>query len=403
LTLSLAALLLVASMKSPTSLHIQRKRPHAGSLSTSNTEIQPFGLGELNDDTNRLQQWPERLWSFARSKFVSPYASSNSADGENGGAGYGKQEYGEETSEGAQIARFSSLRGTREEDTPSLNSFGSRASFERSPLSQELVPSIEDHMDQAAVGDAHAQRRKVALPTRVDSIDTSLGKRKTTLSMATPPRESYVLMPASIFNLVNNVAGAGILSLSAGKAAGTGWVPALFICSILGIVSAHTFLIIGYACELTSQTDFKGLWQHTLGPSTSYAVDLMISLMCLGCCIIYCGILGDVAVSALAGFSGFPLVSNHRSLVIISIAGTLLLPLSLARNLSALTFTSSLGFGAVAYTVLFIVYRCLDGSYNPENGRFVGAGLLAGTPTFEKSTLWNIDYSSLILCSNLGK
>ena len=62
---------------------------------------------------------------------------------------------------------------------------------------------------------------------------------------------------ASVFNLVNNVAGAGILTLSAGMASGTGWIPAVIICTILGAIGSHTFCIIGKACELTGEADFK--------------------------------------------------------------------------------------------------------------------------------------------------
>ena len=62
---------------------------------------------------------------------------------------------------------------------------------------------------------------------------------------------------SSIFNLVNNVAGAGILTLAAGMATGTGWIPAVGICTALGALGAHTFSIIGEACELTGEVDFK--------------------------------------------------------------------------------------------------------------------------------------------------
>ena len=62
---------------------------------------------------------------------------------------------------------------------------------------------------------------------------------------------------ASIFNLVNNVAGAGILALSAGQAKGTGWIPSIAICALLGVISARTFSMIGEACELTGEEDFK--------------------------------------------------------------------------------------------------------------------------------------------------
>lgn len=64
-------------------------------------------------------------------------------------------------------------------------------------------------------------------------------------------------MTTSVFNLVNNVAGAGILTLSAGMASGTGWIPAILICAILGAIGGHCFAIIGDACELTGEEDFK--------------------------------------------------------------------------------------------------------------------------------------------------
>jgi len=61
---------------------------------------------------------------------------------------------------------------------------------------------------------------------------------------------------ASIFNLVNNVAGAGLLALAAG-ASSTGSVPAVGLCALLGAVSAQTFHLIGKACQLTSTSNFK--------------------------------------------------------------------------------------------------------------------------------------------------
>lgn len=64
-------------------------------------------------------------------------------------------------------------------------------------------------------------------------------------------------MTSSVFNLVNNVAGAGILALSAGMSGGTGWIPAILITILLGALSGHSFQLIGQACELTNEKDFK--------------------------------------------------------------------------------------------------------------------------------------------------
>lgn len=64
-------------------------------------------------------------------------------------------------------------------------------------------------------------------------------------------------MLASTFQLVNNVAGAGLLALSASQAAGTGYIPAIAIAVGLGALSARTFILLGYACDLTGERDFK--------------------------------------------------------------------------------------------------------------------------------------------------
>lgn len=65
-------------------------------------------------------------------------------------------------------------------------------------------------------------------------------------------------IPASVFNLVNNVAGAGLLTLAAGKASSNvGWIPAILIASCLAALSAHTFTLIGRACEITGEKNFS--------------------------------------------------------------------------------------------------------------------------------------------------
>ena len=127
----------------------------------------------------------------------------------------------------------------------------------------------------------------------------------------------------------------------------------------------------------------------------------MIAVMCLAAAVIYSGILGDVFTPLLAQ-AGVPDFLNGRTSNIISITTALLLPLSLVKDLSALAFTSILGFLAVMYTVVFIVIRALDGTYNIGTGKFAMDGILAAMPTFEKSSLWNFDFSSLVLASNLG-
>ncbi len=127
----------------------------------------------------------------------------------------------------------------------------------------------------------------------------------------------------------------------------------------------------------------------------------MIAVMCLACAVIYSGILGDVFTPLLAQ-AGVSEQWNGRTSNILAITSGVLLPLSLVKDLSALAFTSILGFCAIMYTLVFIVIRALDGSYKVDSGRFAVEGVLAAMPSFESSSLWNFDFSSLVLASNLG-
>merc|ERR1740124_458476 len=95
------------------------------------------------------------------------------------------------------------------------------------------------------------------------SLDIRGGASKDTTIQKEDEGKSSVM--TTIFNLANNVAGAGILTLAAGKASGTGWIPSILTRMTLAFMSAHTFILIGKACEMTGEKTFKGLWAGAFG------------------------------------------------------------------------------------------------------------------------------------------
>ena len=219
------------------------------------------------------------------------------------------------------------------------------------------------------------------------------------------PRGSSML--SMVLQIVNNVAGAGILTLSAGMSAGVGSIPAALLCLMLGVLSGVTFHLIGIACELTGETTFKGLWTATLGASTAWTVDATIALMCLSAAIIYAGILGDTSTQLL-NLAGVPAWLNARGMNIAIITVCALTPLSLLEDVSALSFTSMLGCAAVTYTAAFIFTRAIDGSYalpsaaGAAGGHFLSSLSAELRPAFELASRWKLDVRSLVLTSNLG-
>ncbi|CAM9519293.1 unnamed protein product, partial [Choristocarpus tenellus] len=135
-------------------------------------------------------------------------------------------------------------------------------------------------------------------------------------------------MSASIFNLVNNVAGAGLLTLPGGMAAGTGYLSSVFICIFLGMASAYTFSLVGYSCNMSGQKTFRGLWARMLGKKSAWALDLGIAVLCFLSAVIYSGIIGDV-FTPLLRVARVPDFLVNRGVVISLLTVTVLLPLSL--------------------------------------------------------------------------
>jgi sodium-coupled neutral amino acid transporter 11 len=258
-----------------------------------------------------------------------------------------------------------------------------------------LQGTSRNNFSRRAGQNGHLINRKV-----VQRLSARDGPDKLQIRGGAKDTEQKASISSSIFNLVNNVAGAGILTLSSGVASGTGSIPAIIICVALAALSGHCFSIIGEACELTGEANFKGLWKRTIGENSTYLVDSMIAIMCLSCSVIYSGILGDVFTPLLKQV-GFPDQWNGRTSNILVITTVLLLPLSLIKDLSALAFTSILGFASILYTVLFINVRYFDGSYSLAGGKFLQDGLIV-SPLFEKASLWNIGFKSLVLASNFG-
>jgi len=243
---------------------------------------------------------------------------------------------------------------------------------------------------------------KISTSTRSRSRVTKDKKNKDVLGYRGGDGSTSTMM-SSIFNLVNNVAGAGILTLAGGMAKGssTGIVPGILINSVLGTISAYTFIRIGHVCQITGAQNFKELWAYALGESTTFIVDTMIALMCLAACVIYSGILGDVFTPLLSSI-GMPDSLNSRSSNILVITLSMLFPMGLIQDLSGLAFTSILGFAAVIYTVVFLTIRSIDGTYSLDNnGKFITSALKE-LPAFEKYSHWNFGFNSLNLLSNLA-
>lgn len=193
-------------------------------------------------------------------------------------------------------------------------------------------------------------------------------------------------IPSSIFNLVKNVAGAGVLSLPSGVAAGTGLLPAVATVIFLGIYSMATFSLIGRMCAQNKALTFLDLGEKCRGKGFAQLMALTCTLKTFLTCLAYSLVTADCFTSLTQGVllkQGVAMTAPAlRTPVLLGITVVVLLPLCLLKDLSMLAYTSLLGSAGLLYTLGFMALRFEDGSYAP-GGRFYESQ----KPEFQQSFL----------------
>lgn len=202
-------------------------------------------------------------------------------------------------------------------------------------------------------------------------------------------------------NLVKNIMGSGLLSLSAGVAAFSGnpfaLVPAtLYLVMPLGLLSAYTFYLIARHCVVSKTESFGDAWGELVGKNTSWVISLFCFMDCFVGCVCYTMIAGDTLSTLLAAYVGPFFASRSRMILLLTVG--VFYPLSRMRNLKPLAKFSMIGTGGLLYTTFFMAARYVLGSYAPH-GPLRGP-LLAQPPV--ASAPLNAGFGMLLLASMLS-
>mmetsp|Transcript_22362 Transcript_22362/g.29251 ORF Transcript_22362/g.29251 Transcript_22362/m.29251 type:complete len:517 (-) Transcript_22362:360-1910(-) len=209
-------------------------------------------------------------------------------------------------------------------------------------------------------------------------------------------------IPASIFNLVKSIVGAGVLALPGGVAAFSdskkAMVAAGLLTTVMGLLSAYCFSLIGRVCAAYDTNTYFEAWEKSISPKTAWMPAFACNFKTLIGCILYSIIIGDTS-AALASTFNLPAFFQARTNILLMLTTGVIFPLCMLKNLKSLQFTSILGIAGTFYTGVAMAIRLFDGSYAP-GGQFYES--LAAAPSFNVKGGGVMQLSSLILVSMLS-
>jgi amino acid permease len=222
-----------------------------------------------------------------------------------------------------------------------------------------------------------AQARSASSTSSFLSKQTTARQRRSDFLLSTVAAESVEVPKAkggeasiatSTFNLAKSIIGAGVLALPSGVAffseSPKALVPGITICTVMGLLAAYTFSLIGKACEQHNATSFQEAWAKSVDPKTAWMISAGITAKCFFASLAYSIIIGD-SFASLAKTFGLPALLAQRTNIILLLTSVILFPLCSLKSLNSLAPFSLLGLGGTLYTAVVMAIRFFDGSYAP--------------------------------------
>jgi amino acid permease len=191
--------------------------------------------------------------------------------------------------------------------------------------------------------------------------------------------------------MTKNLVGAGVLSLSGGIALFSNDSSAMLLAStwviLLGLMFGYFGLLIAKICDKTQSSTYRECWEATMGPRGGVAVALISTLLPAQGDISYATVLSQTLKSLLETVHIY--WSRVTCLLIITVFG--LLPLCLMKDLDALAPFSVFGVAAVGISMIAMLIRCFDGSYQP-GGAYYDSIREEFQPSFGNEThAWSLE------------
>jgi amino acid permease len=213
---------------------------------------------------------------------------------------------------------------------------------------------------------------------------------------------SESLLPV-IINIVADLAPHGMLPLAFGISEGglVGIVPAILTMMLFGGMSAYSMKTYAKLATEHQAGSLSEIWSKIVGKNTNWIVSSSLLALCFGCCVFYSAFVGDIFATLMSALPVGDFFKSRANLLVFITAGAIT-PLCLLEDLSALEPTAKLGVLGILYTVLFVVLRAFDGSYDPSTSEWLADMPGDKQPQWSESLgLWNFNIPGLLVLINL--
>jgi len=167
-----------------------------------------------------------------------------------------------------------------------------------------------------------------------------------------PRRPGPAEIVSAAVNLTKNLLGAGIFTMPIALKDGS-VLPGLGILLVVGAVQASSFIMIAFLCQKLNATTYRGVWRAVFGQRSGDIVDVCITINSFFACVSYKILVADFLQKAFESLFGWE--GTSRPLLIWANTLVITLPLSHARNLAPLRYTSMLGLAIIAFVFMFVV------------------------------------------------
>eukprot|EP00930_Biecheleria_cincta_P041963 TRINITY_DN28858_c0_g1_i1.p1 TRINITY_DN28858_c0_g1~~TRINITY_DN28858_c0_g1_i1.p1 ORF type:complete len:438 (+),score=88.19 TRINITY_DN28858_c0_g1_i1:101-1414(+) len=161
---------------------------------------------------------------------------------------------------------------------------------------------------------------------------------------------------AASMNLTKNLIGAGIFSLPSALLKGSA-LPGVLAMFSVSILCGSSFVLIAFLCQRMRCQTYREIWCMAFGKRTGGVVDAFIIVNGFFACVAYTILVSDFLQKALESIAG---LHTPRTVLIWGNTLVFMLPLSHAKDLSALRYTSMMGLAIIAAVFLYIVSDSLN-------------------------------------------